>query len=69
MIKLEEWKKYYELYEKMIEIKLISEETLNDFRKILLNAKVVCVNSDENVTYLMNKMKLQNDLSSEIKRG
>lgn len=53
----------------MIEIKLISEETLNDFRKILLNAKVVCVNSDENVTYLMNKMKLQNDLSSEIKRG
>ena len=69
MIKLEEWKKYYELYEKMIEIKLISEETLNDFRKILLNAKVVCVNSDESVTYLMNKMKLQNDLSSEIKRG
>ena len=69
MIKLEEWKKYYELYEKMIEIKLISEETLNDFRKILLNANVVCVNSDENVTYLMNKMKLQNDLSSEIKRG
>ena len=48
MIKLEEWKKYYELYEKMIEIKLISEETLNDFRKILLNAKVVCVNSDIN---------------------